>query len=1145
MITPTTSKLSNSTLHLLKSRRGRVRSLLAIILLSMAVLASAVSAGYYGTGYVSKRINVEKSPLSANISEAPKPPLIVATVQDPLPPVTTDKTGYLVGETVNISGTGFAAGESVTIQVRHADNSAESGGGHDPFVVTALPDGTFSATWNLTRSDSAGNNFVVSAVGMSSGYGGTANFKRIATVRTDKFDYEQGETVAIQGNGFAANETVQIHVILLNGRPDGNGYSPFTTTSDDNGQITASWPVDPTALDSILLLTVRGNSSGLRAQTIFTDVVVTTIDDAGPDDEPGQKDLNQVSTDNGNLPTSIGLTWNWDDTAWSGNNTGDACSLFDTDADGFANFAICVTVEGDPAAFQDTGLFSCSDTRADRCSQATEILTFASSCTATIVGNSDPFRTNPAHTTGNTCDKKTGCYTDDTVAACTVQLADVGAANARLLNVCSFPSQQPGSDPSDCVITPNSGFLTIKKTTQTGSNTSTNFVFNTNPASQGGVSQFSQSISGQQSNVVVANMVSFAPTNSLSITEVVPSQWDLTGVTCQVQTNIPQNSGTFNGTNAVTGVSIQTGLETICTFTDAQRGSIKIVKNTVGGDDTFDFTSNFGVSQITTAGGTGEQTVNNLSPGTNYNISETDKVGWDEGTFSCDRGTAAAIEVVAGQLTTCTITNTKQGSIKVVKNTVGGNDTFDFTSNFGVSQITTAGGTGEQTVNNLSPGNGFSVSETVPAAWVLATPSCTLQGGGATGTAGATGVTNIVVQPGKTTTCTFTNSKRGTIIVVKQTNPDGASGSFTFTGTAAGTISDNGNITVPNLAPGTYYSTENNPTPNFDLTSITCDDGLSASASTGDVANRRATFRLDPGETVTCTFTNRQRGQVDVLKITNGGVHPELDIRFTLYRDGPDADPDLTGTDVQLEEKTTLGDADGLLQFAEKLVPGTTYTICENPVPAGWTSLWTIGFSVGGNIVTPYNPNANDPVPSDVGIRCFDFTVNPGETKHFEIHNDFPGGDPRTIGYWKNWNRCTGGGQAANAAKNGGPAAGFFVLEDLLPQLIGDFNVTSCLQAIKILGKQDQAGKSKSSDAAYELAAQLLAAKFNLAAGAETCQAVQDAVVAGQALLDYINFNGSGDYLGSKVKGALLTKRAQALSLANTLDQYNNGNLCP
>lgn len=48
-------------------------------------------------------------------------------------------------------------------------------------------------------------------------------------------------------------------------------------------------------------------------------------------------------------------------------------------------------------------------------------------------------------------------------------------------------------------------------------------------------------------------------------------------------------------------------------------------------------------------------------------------------------------------------------------------------------------------------------------------------------------------------------------------------------------------------------------------------------------------------------------------------------------------------------------------------------------------------------------------------------------------------------------------------------------------------------------------------------------------------------MAAGQALLDSINFNGTGNYLPSKSKDP---NRALALSLAATLDSYNN-TLCP
>jgi hypothetical protein len=64
---------------------------------------------------------------------------------------------------------------------------------------------------------------------------------------------------------------------------------------------------------------------------------------------------------------------------------------------------------------------------------------------------------------------------------------------------------------------------------------------------------------------------------------------------------------------------------------------------------------------------------------------------------------------------------------------------------------------------------------------------------------------------------------------------------------------------------------------------------------------------------------------------------------------------------------------------------------------------------------------------------------------------------------------------------------------------------------------------------------------LNLAAGAETCASVQGAVLGGQSLLDGINFTGSGDYLGPKSKDP---RRGQALTLAATLDSYNNGSLC-
>jgi Domain of unknown function DUF11 len=476
---------------------------------------------------------------------------------------------------------------------------------------------------------------------------------------------------------------------------------------------------------------------------------------------------------------------------------------------------------------------------------------------------------------------------------------------------------------------------------------------------------------------------------------------------------------------------------------------------------------------------------------------------------------------------TTTIGCGQPGRIVVKKQTLpsGSAESFAFTPSYGPGFLLKDG---ESSASGLlEPGAGYSASETVPEGWQMSA-SCD----------DGSPVTNIDLGPGETVTCTFTNTKRGTIIVEKRTIPAGATGSFAFSGDASGSIGHGGEIVVADLVPGSYTATEVDPTPAFDLTDITCrEDVAGAAPSSGNLGTRTATFELDPGETVRCTFTNTQRGMVDVRKFTNGVPRPDLDIKFTLYETRNN--PLKIDGDVQLEELSTLNDQDGLLEFQTKLVPETTYTVCENPVPAGWTSMWKITFQLGGQIVTPYNPNALDSPPDDVGIRCFNLTVQPGQTVHFEVHNDFPGGEPRTIGYWKNWNRCTGGGQAKTADANGGAANGFFLVDDLLPQLVGDLTVDTCAKAVSMLDKSSLDGKKRANDAAYQLAAQLLAARFNLAAGAETCSAEQTAVLDAQALLDAINFTGMGSYL---TKAS--TNRTRALNLAGTLDGYNNGNLC-
>ena len=177
----------------------------------------------------------------------------------------------------------------------------------------------------------------------------------------------------------------------------------------------------------------------------------------------------------------------------------------------------------------------------------------------------------------------------------------------------------------------------------------------------------------------------------------------------------------------------------------------------------------------------------------------------------------------------------------------------------------------------------------------------------------------------------------GTIIVEKQTDPDGAPDLFTFTGDVAGIISDDGQIIVSGLPPGTYTSQETVPA-GWNLTSIVCDDGNSS----GDVSTGTATFVLEAGETVMCVFTNTQ---TDNTPPTLSGL-PDQIIDHT------------TNLPAMIDLWTYAWDA-------ETPVSGLTYTI-EGTPPAG------AGVTIVGNQYVHVNPSAYWCGRTDVTIRVTD-----------------------------------------------------------------------------------------------------------------------------------------------------------------------------
>jgi hypothetical protein len=326
----------------------------------------------------------------------------------------------------------------------------------------------------------------------------------------------------------------------------------------------------------------------------------------------------------------------------------------------------------------------------------------------------------------------------------------------------------------------------------------------------------------------------------------------------------------------------------------------------------------------------GSKSYTDVKQGTGYTVDEdVIPAGWDLQNIDCSAssGVTPVIDVAAGTVTfdidsaadvlDCTYTNRARGNIVIDKVTDPANDLqkFDFTLTGGPSNLNQSFQLDDDDTPHDSgavlAGSGYSAAETVPAGWDLTSATCD----DSNSTVG-----NIDVSPGETVTCTFTNTKRGNIVVEKVTN--GGTDTFEFT---SGTLSPSPfNLTTTaegaagkdsrnfsNLTPGSYDVAESSKT-GWDLASATC-----SSTDSGD-ASTPASISLSAGETVTCTFTNTKKtttlgtsqsftpqDEVTIGGSGTGDFNGQVD--FELYKG-----EDCSGTPVYFERNVPLnGDNNG------------------------------------------------------------------------------------------------------------------------------------------------------------------------------------------------------------------------------------------
>src|SRR6478672_1195607 len=152
------------------------------------------------------------------------------------------------------------------------------------------------------------------------------------------------------------------------------------------------WLLPLVGLAAVLSVTVFTQAGGAALSLSNPPTFTFVNDENGADDQPGQKDLSAQAVAVPS-PGDLWVAWKWDVTSLSGGNTGDACALFDTNTNSKVNFAICVTIQGNPATQASTSprVYTCGDGKVDRCTSTyAQVATINSAC-ATNTDASDPF----------------------------------------------------------------------------------------------------------------------------------------------------------------------------------------------------------------------------------------------------------------------------------------------------------------------------------------------------------------------------------------------------------------------------------------------------------------------------------------------------------------------------------------------------------------------------------------------------------------------------------------------------------------------------------------------------------------------------------------------------------------------------------
>ncbi len=449
-----------------------------------------------------------------------------------------------------------------------------------------------------------------------------------------------------------------------------------------------------------------------------------------------------------------------------------------------------------------------------------------------------------------------------------------------------------------------------------------------------GIAPAAFSLSDGQSRILQTGPLT-AASQTFTITEQALALWDpTTEIECTTADGGPARFATIDRANRrVTAAMNSANSRLDCVFHNRREASVRIVKNTVGGNGTFQFAGDLSAT-VTTVAGTGQAVINGLVPGI-YRVTEIVPPGWSLTALACadpSGGTAvdlptatATIDLAPGEQVTCTFTdqvNPATGTIVVNKSATGGDATFPFLAGLPVTSftMTTAGGTAPpRTFTGLAAGV-YSVIELLPAGWGLSSLAC-VDPTGDTVTIGTTAI--IALAAGETVSCTWANQRRASIVVEKIAR--GGDGTFAFAGSAAFAItttagSGQDSAAFSSIPPGVPVTITETVPAGWQLDTAACVDTATNAPAGAAIAGGVQVTPL-AGQSLRCTFTDSRLATLTIVE-----------------RSLPQ--------DPQVFSYTTLGA--GLANFTltddgvgpntrtfTNLVPGLAYSVAQAAV-AGW-----------------------------------------------------------------------------------------------------------------------------------------------------------------------------------------------------------------